>query len=246
MGVLKHPPLHPLVYFGLGSIETFSDQKLDKKNWDKLTKIFLNYVESPCIFQYSHFPLYIFLTRKIDTFWSAGISSTWGNSTFYVQNSKRFFELYQVFMRQTIIIFSIILCMKTWFSSKNLCKFLNYIKSSCIIFCAKMSRYFHVVYYWRTPEALLRKNWFYFFFSSSAIQKFNHLLGWHATSINSLFISFLNVLLFSNSICQAKSLIWIIVSGSSSSWLLSPRLILLRFSLRVPKWLQQNVALPKY
>ena len=49
--------------------------------------------------------------------------------------------------------------------------------------------------------------WFYFFFFSySGMQKFHHLLECHATSINSLFNSFLSALSFSNLICQAKSL----------------------------------------
>ena len=43
--------------------------------------------------------------------------------------------------------------------------FLNYIKSSCIIFVLKCSWYFHIVYYWCAPNALLIKKWFYFFFS---------------------------------------------------------------------------------
>ena len=56
-------------------------------------------------------------------------------------------------------------------------------------------------------------------------QKFHHLLGCHAISINSSLL-FLSVLRFLNLICKAKSLIRITVSGSSSSKLLS-RLILL-------------------
>ena len=46
-------------------------------------------------------------------------------------------------------------------------RFLNYIKSSCVIFCTKMSHYFHIVYYWHALKAFLTlfsKNWFYFFF----------------------------------------------------------------------------------
>ena len=39
-------------------------------------------------------------------------------------------------------------------------------------------------------KALLSKNRFYFFFSSSDMQKFQHLLGCYATSINSSFKSF--------------------------------------------------------
>ena len=57
------------------------------------------------------------------------------------------------------------------------------------------------------------------------MQKFHDLLGCHAIGINSSFNSFLSDLRFSNLICQAKSLIWMIVSGSSATWLVSSRLI---------------------
>ena len=57
-------------------------------------------------------------------------------------------------------------------------------------------------------------------------------------------ILFLNALLFKNFLCQAESMIRILVSGSYSSRLLS-RLILLRFTLRIPILLQQNVILPE-
>ena len=45
------------------------------------------------------------------------------------------------------------------------------------------------------------------YFSSSDMQKVNHLLGCHTISINSLFISCFSALPFSNLICQAKILI---------------------------------------
>ena len=63
-------------------------------------------------------------------------------------------------------------------------------------------------------------------------QKSHHLLGYHATGINSSRIIFLSYLHFSNLICQAENLIRIIVSGSSSSKLLS-RLTFLRSILRI-------------
>ena len=86
------------------------------------------------------------------------------------------------------------------------------------------------------------KNWFYFFFRSSDMQKFHHLLGCHAIGIFTyLFLSALRVL---NLLCQAKGLIRILRSGSSSSKLLS-RLILLKFTLRMPISSQQNVTLPE-
>lgn len=48
--------------------------------------------------------------------------------------------------------------------SSQCTKILNYIKTSCIIFCTKMSRCFYIVYYWRVLIALLSKNGFFFFF----------------------------------------------------------------------------------
>ena len=103
-------------------------------------------------------------------------------------------------------------------------KIVNYIKSSCMIFCAKVTRYskmflkyiksssvilygkmfqyFQIVYYWCT---LLCKNWFYFFFSSSEMQKFQYLLGCQTIGITSSNI-FLGALRFLNLLCKAKSL----------------------------------------
>ena len=103
---------------------------------------------------------------------------------------------------------------------------LNYIKSSCTIFCAKIPQYFQIVYYWRTLKTLLSKIWF--------LLHFSHLLH-----------SFLSVLHFLDLLFQAKSLIRLIASRSSSSKLLS-RLILLRFILRMPfyykkMWHYQNL-----
>ena len=47
-----------------------------------------------------------------------------------------------------------------------------------------------------TLKALLRKNWFYFFLSSSDIAQFQHLLGCLTMDINSSLITFLNPLCF--------------------------------------------------
>ena len=55
------------------------------------------------------------------------------------------------------------------------------------------------------------------FLLSSSKQKFYHLLRCHAIDINSLLKSFLSTLRFSNLIWQAKRLIKVIVSRSSSS-----------------------------
>ena len=72
----------------------------------------------------------------------------------------------------------------------------------------------------------------------------HHPLGCHATGINSSLIFFSSSLHFSNLICQVKSLIRIIVSGSTPSKLLS-RLILLKSILRIPISLQENTTLPE-
>ena len=103
---------------------------------------------------------------------------------------------------------------------------LNYITSSCTIFCSKMPQYFQIVYYWRALKTLLSKIWF--------LLHFSHLLH-----------SFLSVLRFLNLLSQAKSLIRLIALKSSSSKLLS-RLILLRFIVRMPfhykkMWHYQNL-----
>ena len=79
-------------------------------------------------------------------------------------------------------------------------RFLNYIKS----LCNKMFQHFHIIY---TLKPLLSKNRFFFsFFSSTDMEKFHHLVRYHATSINSSFSLLLRTLRFSNLICQAKSL----------------------------------------
>ena len=82
------------------------------------------------------------------------------------------------------------------------------------------------------------------FFSSSDMHQSHHLLRCHAIGISSSHNSFLRALRFSNLICQAKSLIRVIVSGLSSSKLLS-RLILLRSILRITISLQLNTATPE-
>ena len=83
-----------------------------------------------------------------------------------------------------------------------------------------------------------------YFFSSSDMYQSHHPLGCHATGINSSLIFFSSSLHFSNLICQVKSLIRIIVSGSTPSKLLS-RLILLKSILRIPISLQENTTLPE-
>ena len=82
------------------------------------------------------------------------------------------------------------------------------------------------------------------FFSSSYMHQSHHLSRCHATGIKSSLNSFLNSCGFVNLICQAKSLIRIIVSGSSSSNL-SSKLMLLRSILRMPIPLQLNMASPE-
>ena len=68
---------------------------------------------------------------------------------------------------------------------------------------------------------------FYFSFHLLTHISPTHLFGYHASGINSFLISFLNTLHCLNLLGQTKSLIWIKVSGSSSSKLSSTRLILL-------------------
>ena len=79
-------------------------------------------------------------------------------------------------------------------------------------------------------DLLFNKRWIYFFFLT---HQSRHLLGYHAININSSFNYFLTSLHFSNLTFQAKSLIRIIVLGSSSLKL-SSRLILLRSILTTP------------
>ena len=112
----------------------------------------------------------------------------------------------------------------------------------------EMSRYPPKVYYWRTPQEnalippkvycrripqendLIPSQLFNTsinlgsnsFFSSSDMHQFHHLSRCHATGINfSLHFTFSSSFRFPNLICQAKSVIRIIVSGSCSSKLLS-------------------------
>ena len=81
-------------------------------------------------------------------------------------------------------------------------------------------------------------------YKDSDMEKLQHLLGCHAISINSLLGSFLIALRLSNLKYQAKSAIRIMVSGSSSSKLLSI-LIFLKSILRIPSSSQENVSLPE-
>ena len=73
-------------------------------------------------------------------------------------------------------------------------KFLNYIKS----WCAKMSWYFHIVYYWHALKpfiALLSKNWFYFF-----------LIFWQTSDVNSSSIFFLVLIHYTMLLCIIQCL----------------------------------------
>ena len=87
--------------------------------------------------------------------------------------------------------------------SSQCTKILNYIKTSCIIFCTKMSRCFYIVYYWRVLIALLSKNGFFFFFiifwPANIPPSFQILHYW-------LIILHLSALHFSHLLHQAKSL----------------------------------------
>ena len=65
-------------------------------------------------------------------------------------------------------------------------KALNYIKSSCIISVSNFSNTF-IMYTCYTCWYTYIKTYSIPLFSSSEMQKFHHLLGYHATSINYLF-----------------------------------------------------------
>ena len=86
--------------------------------------------------------------------------------------------------------------------------------------CDKMARYSHMVYCWCALKKFSVKIGSISFVLSSDMQKFHYLLGCHTTGINSDLISLLSAFCFLNFLRQAKSLTWIIVSGSSSSKLL--------------------------
>ena len=98
LGVLKH--CTPWGVLGLGVLKHFGLKNQTRKMYtlykDELYQVFMhNFLYQ----NVSIILLHIFLTRKINTFWSGGIS------TFEAQNSQRVFELYQVFICQTILIF---------------------------------------------------------------------------------------------------------------------------------------------
>ena len=84
-----------LGYFGLVGMETFWAQKIRQEKLTQFTKIFKN-IKSSCIIfsskmsRYSYL-LYIFLTRKINTFWSGGIIK--GTvSNLHVSNCSNIFQ----------------------------------------------------------------------------------------------------------------------------------------------------------
>ena len=95
-------------------------------------------------------------------------------------------------------------CMIFWAKmTRNSRRCLNYIKSSRIIFWTEMFPYFQIVLFWCI---LLCKIGSIFFSSFFRHPKFHHFLECHTTNIDSSFNSFLSALYFSNLICQAKSL----------------------------------------
>ena len=166
---IKTPP-SLLGYIELEGIKTFWAQKSDKKNCHNSKWLF----ELHQIFRYnflnqkaSILPLYIFLTRKIDTFWSWGISSIRGIRTFWLKNSWKFFELFQVFMCKTIAIFYVSKCLNT----------LKFYTTDAL-------------------KTLISSNGSTSIFSFSDMLKFHHLLGSSATGINSLLIFFSVVYFF--------------------------------------------------
>ena len=94
---------------------------------------------------------------------------------------------------------------------------LNCINSSYIFFCPKTFQYPQIICYRHTRKAFLSllvlpnfisKNWFYYIFSLlPACNQLHHLVGYHVTGINSLFISLLNALHCLGLLCQGMT--WI-------------------------------------
>ena len=74
------------------------------------------------------------------------------------------------------------------FSTKNYTrKFDKTLKLLYIVFCPKSFRYLQVIHF-RYVLVFICKNWFYYFFSSSGMHPFNHLVGCFSTDIDSLLI----------------------------------------------------------
>ena len=121
-------------------------------------------------------------------------------SRFYVLNCLKYFSIY--ILGQNV---------PKKINKKNF----EHIKSSCIIFCAKMTRYSQrILNYSKSLSQnfpilsnCILLMYSISFLSSSDMQTYHHLQGCQATSINFSFNSFLSALRFSNLICQAKSLI---------------------------------------
>ena len=118
--------------------------------------------------------------KRIDAFWSVGISSiwvlahfeskihndSWTISSFHVPNYFNNFQ-YRYYLRKESTRFGMAVLAHFGTKIDKVHKdFLNYVKSLCITLCGKISQYFQIVYYWCTLKAWLSKNLFYFYSSN--------------------------------------------------------------------------------
>ena len=121
------------------------------------------------------FPIFILLIKRIETFWFRDLSKAQDIRTYCFKYFQAYILIYLYQSQKEK-------CFNYWQI------FLNYIK------CHKDFNTLKLY----TLKALLSKNRFYFFLSSSGTQKFHHLLGYRAIGINSSLIVFLSSLRFSN------------------------------------------------
>ena len=110
----------------------------------------------------------------------------------------------------------------------------------------KMIQYHQFVFYLNTHfySSLINIGSISSYSASDPLQS-HHLLGCNTTNINSSFNSLLSSLRFPNLECQVKSLIKIIILGSSSSKL-SSRLTLLKLILTISISSELNTASVEY
>ena len=114
------------------------------------------------------FPLYILLTRRINTFWSKGFDKFWSGNmgTFWAQKVKE----------------------------KKSTKFTNIFELCQFFICPKMFWYLQIIYYYLPGFIILfiSKNWFYSIISSSDMCQSHHLIGCHITGIIYFLLFLLN------------------------------------------------------
>ena len=98
LGVLGH--FAPWGIFELGNIRKFWLKEPEDKNCEKFTKILKSSciifcVKMPKYFQYIY--IYIFLTKRIEAFWSRDVSSIWGIRTFWTISSLYVLNCFNIF-----------------------------------------------------------------------------------------------------------------------------------------------------